>query len=85
MLSEDISCALVGRKELRALVPYDSSYIAKLERKGQFPRRVPVGPGKVGYVRSEVEAWLRERIAVRDQANIETSGAMSDFAASLQV
>ena len=57
---------LIGRKELQTLVPYDPSYVAKLERRGLFPRRVALGPGKVGYVRYEIEAWICGRIAVRD-------------------
>jgi prophage regulatory protein len=39
-----------------------------LEEKGEFPRRVPLGMRSVGWVEEEVAAWIRERIALRDDA-----------------
>lgn len=35
--------------------------------KGDFPRPVPLGT-IVGWVESEIEAWINARIAERDQA-----------------
>ena len=32
---------------------------------GRFPQAVPLGTRCVGWIESEVEAWLRERIAAR--------------------
>lgn len=32
---------------------------------GTFPRAVPLGDKRVAFVRSEVEQWIRERIAER--------------------
>ena len=37
-----------------------------LEKAGLFPKRVQLGPGRVGWVESEVQAWLQERIRARD-------------------
>ena len=33
---------------------------------GKFPKQVPLGPGSVGWVEQEIDAWLTERIAERD-------------------
>ena len=51
---------------LRSMVPYTRQYILKLEKKGAFPGRVPVGPHRVGWLASEVEAWIKARVAERD-------------------
>jgi prophage regulatory protein len=33
----------------------------RLERAGEFPRRHPISPGCVGWLRSEIEAWVTAR------------------------
>ena len=33
---------------------------------GDFPRQVPLGARAVGWLESEVEAWLAARVAERD-------------------
>jgi predicted DNA-binding transcriptional regulator AlpA len=38
----------------------------RLVAAGLYPRPVRLTAGRVGFVRSEVEAWARERIAGRD-------------------
>jgi prophage regulatory protein len=60
---------LVGKKELRTLVLYSDAHIARLEGAGQFPKRVRLGNGprcRVGWLLSEVMAWLGAKLANRD-------------------
>lgn len=57
---------ILSKKELRALVLYSPAHIDRLEKAGRFPRRVQLGPGRVGWLESEVLAWLEERIRERD-------------------
>lgn len=33
---------------------------------GRFPRPVPLGPHRVAFLESEVEAWMGERVGERD-------------------
>ncbi|MEO0344470.1 MAG: AlpA family phage regulatory protein [Pseudomonadota bacterium] len=33
-----------------------------MEKAGQFPKRVPLGPNRVGWLYEEVLEWLEERI-----------------------
>jgi prophage regulatory protein len=56
----------LSKKEVRARVLYSFAHIARLEGDGRFPKRVPLGPGRVGYVEEEVEDWMRRRVAERD-------------------
>jgi predicted DNA-binding transcriptional regulator AlpA len=39
-----------------------------LERRGEFPVRVPLSPRAVGWLESELLAWVSRRIALRDDA-----------------
>ena len=34
---------------------------------GQFPRPVPLGPWKVAFLESEIEAWMAARLQARDE------------------
>ena len=59
---------LVSKRELRTVcgIPYSPQHIARLEAAGNFPKRIKLGPNRVAWVLSEVDAWVSERIAKRD-------------------
>ena len=57
---------LLSKKQVREKVLYSFAHIARLKAVGLFPKRVPLGPGRVGYVEEEVENWIIKRIAERD-------------------
>ncbi len=63
---------IVRRKELRHLVGYSPAHIDRLEKVGQFPKRVVLGPGAVGWVEDEIQAWIKARAAERDVAQAVT-------------
>ena len=59
---------MLSKKELKTLVLYSPQHIARLEKSGEFPKRVRLGPyrsSRVGWIESEVRAWLSSRIANR--------------------
>ncbi|CAA7616962.1 AlpA family transcriptional regulator [Magnetospirillum sp. SS-4] len=66
---------LVSKKELKSVcgIPYTPQHIGRLEAAGKFPKRVNLGPGRVAWLMSEVDAWVSERIAERDTPTHETS------------
>lgn len=61
-------------KQLRSLIPYSMSQITRLEAAGNFPARIKLGPGRVGWSENEVKEWLeqkkRERKRQDDQRTI---------------
>lgn len=56
---------MLSKKAVRDLVLYSPAHIARLEAAGQFPKRVQLGPGRVGWVEEEVQDWLHDRAARR--------------------
>lgn len=56
---------MLNKKQLKETVLYSPQHIARLERAGQFPKRVKLGTNRVGWVEQEVDAWLQERISAR--------------------
>lgn len=57
---------LLSKRQVREMVLYSPQHIARLEAAGQFPKRVRLGQSRVGWVETEVEDWLKQRIAERD-------------------
>jgi prophage regulatory protein len=58
---------LVSKKELRSVygIPYSFQHIARLEKSGQFPKRVQLGPNRVAWLCLEIEDWIASRVARR--------------------
>ena len=57
---------ILSKKDLRALVLYSPAQIDRMEKAGRFPKRVRLGPGRVGWVEDEVLRWVQIRINERD-------------------
>ena len=56
---------VVDWDSLREMIPYTRQHILRLEKTGHFPRRIQLGPNRVGWLLSEVEAWINHRIDQR--------------------
>jgi prophage regulatory protein len=59
---------LIRLSEVQKAIPYSASHLWRLEQAGQFPKRVPIGPGRVGWVADEIQEWITSRIKARDSA-----------------
>ena len=60
---------LLSKKQVKDLVLYSYAHIDRLEKAGLFPKRVRLSPhrmGRVGYLESEIHAWIKARLAQRD-------------------
>lgn len=51
---------IVKKGDLGGVVGFGPGKAARLERAGRFPRRRQIGPGQVGWLMSEIEAWAKE-------------------------
>ena len=57
---------ILSKRQVKELVLYSRQHIARLEKAGQFPKRVPLGPNRVGWVEREVLDCIAEHLAQRD-------------------
>jgi prophage regulatory protein len=57
----DATIRVVRRRELLRLIGLSCSTQWRLEKAGQFPARVRLGKGSVGWRLAEVEAWVSNR------------------------
>ena len=63
--SGEIVMRILSKRQLKELVLYSPQHVARLEKVGLFPRRVQLGPNRVGWVEAEVLEWLKQRLADR--------------------
>lgn len=66
--SQTIPLVILRRREVQARTGLGRSTIYDGIQAGTFPRPIQLGPRSVGWIESEVTAWLVARIAVRDEA-----------------
>lgn len=57
---------ILSKRQLKEMVLYSPQHVARLEKAGQFPKRVQLGPNRVGWVEDEVLDWLQSKLNVRD-------------------
>ena len=62
----DIVMRILSKRQLKELVLYSPQHVARLEKAGLFPKRVQLGPNRVGWVEREVLDWLETRLLNRD-------------------
>ena len=49
-------------------VVYGRRQIDRIEAKGRFPKRVPIGENRVGWLETEIDAHVEMQIAARSTA-----------------
>ncbi len=59
---------LLTKKAVRDRVCYSFAHIDRLERQGLFPKRVKLGPNRVGWLESEIDKWIDEQVRKRDSS-----------------
>jgi len=57
---------LLNLRDVCTLTSLSRTSINRERDAGRFPRAVPLGDRRVAFVRAEVEAWIKDRIAARD-------------------
>jgi prophage regulatory protein len=64
---------MLSWKQVHELVLYSRSDIKRQEEAKTFPKRVRLGPNRIGWVEREVLAWLKKRIEERDNPTDDNS------------
>lgn len=55
--------AVLRWPEVAKIVPISRSHAHALAAQGKFPKPIKLGPRASGWLESEINAWLTERIA----------------------
>lgn len=51
-------------------VRYSKFHLWRLEKEGRFPKAIKIGGGRKAWIESEVDDYIRARIAVRDGVEV---------------
>ncbi len=73
MGTSDVDRIISGR-EVREMVSYSLMQIWRLERDGRFPKRIRLGPGRIGWSLREIQDWIAARKAERDEERQKDEG-----------
>ena len=75
-MSTDIP-RVITKKELRLLVPYTPQHILRLEKQGKFPKRIKIGPRRVGWYLHHIVKWLDDKAMPADHNAAVTGTVVS--------
>ena len=75
------SSRILRREALLELVSLSYSTIYRMEARNEFPARRQLAPNSVGWIRTEVEAWLQARSLRRDAVHAQCTMAPAERAA----
>jgi prophage regulatory protein len=61
---------LISGAEVRRRVPYSNVQLWRLEKRGEFPQRIPIGDNRSAYDEGEIDAWIEDRVRNRGRRKI---------------
>ena len=64
-MADDTFDRIIPAPERRKLVPYSDMHIWRLEQQDKFPKRVQLGPHRVGWSLNEILEWINVRKSER--------------------
>jgi prophage regulatory protein len=56
-------------------VEYSRTHVRRLEKRHEFPQHVQIGPNRIGWIQSEIDQFLAQRVARRDAARTSPATA----------
>ncbi|MER8439283.1 AlpA family phage regulatory protein [Mesorhizobium sp. M1312] len=56
---------LIGIREVMKRTSLSLTFIKRLRKAGDFPRAVPLGDRRIGFLERELDQWIDSRIAAR--------------------
>ncbi|EAB5051755.1 AlpA family transcriptional regulator [Salmonella enterica subsp. enterica] len=59
--------SLIRLSEVQRRTGYSKAWIYRLLKEERFPQSVKIGSRAIAFVESEVDEWINQRIAERDQ------------------
>ena len=64
--SQTESVVLLSPKEVVRRTSLSRATLYRLMKDGKFPRSVPLGDSRIGFVEAEVQAWIGAKLALRE-------------------
>lgn len=65
MEKNELQEQVIRYRELKRIVPLSRSTVWRKSRAGEFPMPIPLGSSAIGWLLSEVQAWIEAQAAAR--------------------
>jgi prophage regulatory protein len=59
---DDSDLTLISLEQVMAMTSLKRAFIYQLQKQGRFPKAIPLAGSRVAWRRSEVAAWIQQRI-----------------------
>jgi len=56
---------VLRKRDMRDKLGLSDVTVWRMERDGNFPKRINIGPNSVGWIESEVDDWIERKAAER--------------------
>jgi prophage regulatory protein len=68
---------LLSQRDLKPLkgIEYSETQIWRKERDGSFPKSIRIGTNRKAWLESEIDAWIKARVAERDAKTQQSAEA----------
>ena len=53
---------ILNRKQVEAITSYSRASIYRLMEVGDFPKSIKLGDSRMGWLESEIQAWIQSKI-----------------------
>lgn len=70
-INEKAELRILRRRQVESRVGLSRSTIYEGVSAGTFPKPINLGPKSVGWIESEIDDWLRERIAASRNSKVQ--------------
>ena len=64
-MNTSTSDKIITAPERRELVPFPDMHIWRMEKAGAFPKRIKLGPNRIGWSFNEINDWIASRKSER--------------------
>ena len=64
-MNTSTSDKIITAPERRELVPFSDMHIWRMEKAGAFPKRIKLGPNRIGWSVNEINDWIASRKSER--------------------
>ena len=61
-----MSDRFISMSEVLDRICLSKTHLYRKINAGQFPKQIPLGPQKVAFLESEIEAWMKARLHARE-------------------
>jgi prophage regulatory protein len=78
MSDKKLSDEILRSPEPEQLIGVCTTTLWRWSREGRFPKRIKLASRASGYLRSEVEQWLKDRATERETIGVGASSSVAD-------